>query len=426
MKVLVISHNPLGTQFNMSKTLVSLLSSLKREEMCQLYVYPALPDMDLCSSYFRVTDKDILSSYYKFRLNCGEVKPCCDTHNMYENLNDEKLYTNPKNKNDIRMLFRDAMWKCAHWYTKKLENWLEKENPTCIFVAPGPATFLYNIALKISKERNLPIVTYICDDYYFVNKPKSFIASFRVALLKKKICKLMQVTSKLVVICDALKNEFSKEFGVSTTTIMTGSDFIHLNNPKIAESPTKLSYFGNLSCNRHLSLADIGRELDLINKNKGTDLKLNIYTAEKNPDIISVFSDIKSVNIRPFISGDAFKSALLTSELLLHVEAFDEQSIDTVKHSVSTKIADSLASGIPFVAYGPSNVASLEYLISKECAIVATSNEEIENALCKAFFDKKARESVVCNAVKTAQTYHNSLENSKRLLSIFEEIQEKI
>lgn len=426
MKVLVISHNPLGTQFNMSKTLVSLLSSLKREEMCQLYVYPALPDMDLCSSYFRITDKDVLSSYYKFRVNCGEVKADCHSHNMYENSNDEKLYTNPKNKNDIRMLMRDAMWKCANLYNKNLKNWLKKENPTCIFVAPGPATFIYNIALKISKEYGLPIVSYICDDYYFVNKPKSFIASFRVGLLKKKIRKLMKATSKLVVICDAIKNSYSKEFGVSTATIMTGSDFIDVSNPEIAENPTKISYFGNLSCNRHLSLADIGMTLDLINQAEGTNLQLNIYTAEKNPNILGAFTDIKSVNICPFVSGDAFKSALLTSEMLLHIEAFDEESIDAVKHSVSTKIADSLASGVPFVAYGPSAVASIEYLISNECAVVATSKDEIENSLRKAFFDKKARESVVCNAVKTAQTYHNSLENSKRLLSIFEKMQEKI
>ena len=43
MKVLVISHNPLGTQFNMSKTILSLLSSLSREKLCQLYIYEDIP-----------------------------------------------------------------------------------------------------------------------------------------------------------------------------------------------------------------------------------------------------------------------------------------------------------------------------------------------------------------------------------------------
>ena len=419
MKVLVISHNPVGTQFNMSKTLLSLLSSLKREELCQFYIYPAFPDIDKCSSYFRITDKDILKSYYSFKLNCGEVKADCSNHNMYENMQDEKIYTNPKNKNDLRMIMRDLMWKFSHWYTKKLEDWIKKENPTCIFLAPGDATFIYNIALKISKKHNLPIVTYICDDYYFVNNPKFLITKFKVALLKKKIEKLMQATSNLIVICEELNKAYSKEFSVSTTTVMTGSEFVSSKKTTKIEKPTSISYFGNLRCNRYMSLADIGVALDKINNKEGVDLKLNIYTAEKNPDIINVFSNIKSVRLHPFVSGEDFKSTLLNSELLLHVEAFDEESIDLVKHSVSTKIADSLASGIPFVAYGPSGIASIDYLISNNCAMVATSKDELENMLRKAFFDKSVRESMVLKAVETADKYHNNIKNGDLIKQIF-------
>lgn len=425
MKVLVISHNPIGTQFNMSKTLLSLLSSLKKDELCQLYIYPALPDVDLCSSYFRITDKDVLRSYYTLKLNCCEVEADCSKHSMYENSDDEKIYKNPKNKSNLRMILRDLMWKCAHWYTKKLESWIKKEKPTCIFVAPGDATFIYDIALKISKKFNLPIVTYICDDYYFVKTPKSVISKLRVAFLKKKIRKLMRSTVKLAVICNALKDEYSKEFGVSAETIMTGSEFTAESLSRLVEKPTSLSYFGNIGCNRYISLADIGRMLDCINNKEGTNLLLNIYTAEKNPDIINSFSNIESIKLCPFVLGDAFKSALLGSELLLHVEAFDEESIDVVKHSISTKIADSLASGIPLVAYGPPNVASVQYLISEECAIIATSKTELENTLYNAFFDNAKREKAVSNALKATKKHHNSLENSKRLLSIFEEVQEK-
>ena len=426
MKVLVISHNPIGTQFNMSKTLLSLLSSLNREELCQLYIYPALPDVDACSSYFRITDKDVLSSYFTLKLNCGEVKADRSKHSMYEKADDEKIYKNPKNKSSLRMLARDSMWKCSRWYTKKLERWIKKENPTCIFVAVGDATFIYNIALKISKKCNIPIITYVCDDYYFVKKPKSAISKLRVDFLKKKIRKLMKATSKLVVICDALKEEYSKEFGVSAETIMTGSEFIDDGLSRLVEKPASLSYFGNIGCNRYISLADIGRTLDTINNKEGTAFQLNIYTAEKNPDIINTFSNIKSIKLRSFVSGEDFKKELLSSELLLHVEAFDEESIDLVKHSVSTKIADSLASGIPLVAYGPKEVASMQYLASEECALIATSGAELKSTLYNTFFDNAKREKVVFNALKTAKKHHNSLENSKLLLSIFEKMQEKI
>ena len=44
MKVLLLSHNPVTTYNNMGKTFLSLFSAFRPEELCQLYLYPAVPD----------------------------------------------------------------------------------------------------------------------------------------------------------------------------------------------------------------------------------------------------------------------------------------------------------------------------------------------------------------------------------------------
>ena len=96
MKVLIISHNPISTVNNNGKTMLTLFSSFEQEELCQLYVAPALPDVKKCNSYFRITDKDILKSYYRFCVRGREIKPCeIDTfsHLQYESEKDEKLYS---------------------------------------------------------------------------------------------------------------------------------------------------------------------------------------------------------------------------------------------------------------------------------------------------------------------------------------------
>lgn len=418
MKVLLISHNPIGTQFNMGKTFMSLFSSFDKAEICQLYIYPTLPEIDLCSSFFRITDKDVLKSYYKFKVKSCEVYTDESSHNMYENMEDEKLYRNPKNKNDTRMILRDLMWRFAPWYNKSLNKWIEKEMPTCIFVAPGSATFLYNIALKISKKRNIPIITYVCDDYYFVKPAKTLLGKIRIRALKRKIQELMKNTSKLIVICDALEREYSREFSVPTSKIMTGSVFLPDCRTTINHTPQAISYFGNIRCNRNVSLANVGRVLDRINVEKGTDFKLNIYTAEKDRAIIKSFSGIKSVRLCPFVAGDEFKEKIINSDLLLHVEAFDEVSIDKVKYSISTKIADSLSCGIPLLAYAPSVVSSMEHLLLNQCAITAECEDEIEDMLICAFFDKELKESVVSKALQTAETYHTNNKNSDLLKQI--------
>ena len=66
MKVLLISHNPITTYQSMGKTFLSLFTEFKKEELCQLYIYPTLPDVVVCNSYYRITDRNVLQSYFRF------------------------------------------------------------------------------------------------------------------------------------------------------------------------------------------------------------------------------------------------------------------------------------------------------------------------------------------------------------------------
>ena len=51
--------------------------------------------------------------------------------------------------------------------------------------------------------------------------------------------------------------------------------------------------------------------------------------------------------------------------------------------------------------------------------MVATSKDELENMLRKAFFDKSVRESMVLKAVETADKYHNNIKNGDLIKQIF-------
>lgn len=429
MKILILSHNPITTYDAMGKTMASLFAEFNKKELCQLYIYPTIPDIDFCDSYYRVTDKDVLNSYFKFSVNGKEIKKSeidKSTHSMFENPEDEAKYRNRKNKTALRMLLRDMMWSFSSWYNKDLKEWLKIQAPTCIFVAPGTAKFLYDMALKISKNFKIPIVTYICDEYYFVKPPKGLLKKIRVGSLQKKIAGLMKKTSHIITICESLSELYSKEFNVPTTVIMTGTNYSVAKNVRVTENPQSLTYMGNIRCNRFNSLAEIGRELKKINDEKGTDFSLNIYTAEKDETILSTFDGIDTINLCGYVGGEEFDRVFHSADILLHTEAFDENSIDLVKNSVSTKIADSLASGICMFAYGPENVASMQHLIKNKCAVVATSRESLKSMLEALFFDENARIKATQNALKAAEVFHNSQINSKKLYEIMEKVNEDI
>lgn len=424
MKVLIISHNPISTKSNMGKTFLSLFSEFDHSELCQFYIYPSFPDVRRCSSFYRVTDKEIVRSLFSFKQIGGEVesKNINENADFYENPADRALYRNVKNKSAIRRIARDTAWKLSRGYEKSLYGWLEKEKPDSIFLSPGPGEFIYDIALDISKKLNIPIVTYICDEYYFLDTPKGLLDKLRFGRFKKKFEKLMANSACLAVICDELKEIYTERFGVKAETLMTGASRGISEGAKIVDNPTEIRYFGNIRCNRFNSLCDVGLALDDINSHTGTDYKLKIFTAEKDSEILSIFNGIKSIELCGFVSGEDFEREFSNSQLLLHVEAFDDASIDRVKHSVSTKIADSLASGIPLLAYGPESISSMKHLIRHNCALTATSKEELKLMLETAFSDVERKRTCAENAIETAKKYHDSRKTGLALKDIFEKI----
>ena len=421
MKILVISHNSFATHQSMGKTFLSLFSNFQKEELCQLYIYPTIPDVDVCNSYFRVTDKDVLHSIFKFKALGGEIdksKIASQKPELFENAEDINIYRKKNNKDPLKRLLRDLIWKFGHWYGNNLKAWLQKEKPTCIFLSPGYAKFIYDIALKISKELNIPIVTYICDDYYFVKEPEGITAKLQLSLLRKKTDKLLNKTSHLVTISNEIKDYYFNKFKVPASVIMTGSNLESDLKTRVKENRTTISYFGNVSCNRYTSLIAIGQELDRINDELSENFSLNIFTAENDINILDSLKACKSINLMPFVSGEEFIKAFFNAEVLLHTEAFDENSIDLVKHSVSTKIADSLFSGIPLLAFGPDSVSSMKHLIRNDCAVIATNPDELRNAVFKVLNDKDECMRVAEKAVNTAMIYHDRTKNSKTLKNI--------
>ena len=423
MKLLIIGHLPVATQNNMGITFLSLFSRFQRQELCQLYIYPSYPDVDRCASFYRVTDKEVLSCLPTFRCPGKAVDPSLirPTQGLYEVASDEGFYRNKKNKSAVRRLMRDAMWSLSRWYGPNLKKWLDEEKPDCIFAAPGVAKFLYDIALKISKKRNIPIITYVCDEYYFVDTPKGLLDRLRLSLLQKKIRTLMDRSSHLVVICDELEKAYGEAFKVPTTVLMTGSSAA-VQTPNPAQNPKSICYFGNIRCNRYLSLAQVGRTLEQINREQGTNYCLKIYTSEKDTQILDTLRQVSTIELCGFLTGEAYRQAFDQAELLLHVEAFDQASIDYVRHSVSTKIGDSLGSGKVLLAYGPREVSSMGHLERHGCALTAFDESQLKQMLLTAFTDADARKQAAERGVQTAVKYHDSDKNSECLWNITQNV----
>ena len=418
MKILIISHNPMSTQFGIGKTLLSLFSEFKKEELCQLYTNSALPNQDVCESYYRITDQAVLKGVFQRKVIAGTVIAQKKTDGVIS-----KKPSNPKNRQPHREILRDIIWKLSPWYSSNLKSWLLKQRPTCIFVAIGSGKFLYELSLKISNEFHIPIVTYVCDDFYFMEPQPSICSNMWKKMLVKKTDQLLATSKGIVAICEELGSRYGDYFNKDYCTIMTGTNYSISQSVCVKRKISKLSYFGRLNINRFRSLAEIAQTLDLINCEKNTNIILEIYSEEPSETVKKSFEAVRSVKFCGFLNGKDFSEKFFNAHILVHVEAFDRQSIERVRFSVSTKIADSLASGIPLFAYGPEEVASIQHLVRNQCAIVSSAKETLKENLEKILFDEQIRNAVATRELQTAQLYHNPKVVSPKLYEFLEQSQ---
>ena len=291
MKVLLLSHNPVTTYNNMGKTFLSLFSAFRPEELCQLFLYPAVPDTACCGSYYRFTDREALHSIWDRHAVGGEISsdPAC--HDKFTSEKEERTYRSPRSRSEPMRLARDLIWQLSRWDHPGLKAWLDRERPDVLFVAPGKQELLYDIALTLARERHIPIVSYICDDFYFLQGQNAFWAKLRQKRLRRKIAALLQETALTVTICPELAARYHESFGAEVTDVMTCPPFaVHpYTEPGRDALHRCLTYMGNLGCGRGQPLLELGQTLDALNRQEGTDFTLEIYTDHKYPELLSVW-----------------------------------------------------------------------------------------------------------------------------------------
>ncbi len=422
LKVLVISHNVFSFSSNMGRTLANFFKSFPCEDIAQFYLHAEVPTTDICKNYFRITDFDVL------RKKKSEAGTTFSESDIQKNLKSQRtdegveaqVYQLGQKRSPWMYVGRNLLWGLGKWKNARLKAWLDEFDPDVIFFASGDYTFAYRIAMWAAEYKKIPIVTYVCDDFYFLKRrsisPFYYLNRFDY---KRTLKKLFAKHKNTVMICDELSRDYKKEFGINPTTIMTVSDLTGkvLEEVKINDS-VRISYIGNLGYNRHLALAEVGKALkDLY----GGRVLIDLYSTERRLKIVKYLTEENGIAFHGALSADEVEKTIENADILMHVESMDEKNRKKVRHSVSTKIADSLASGKCLFAYGPEEVASMQHLLRNECAIVATSKEELKTALKVAFEDSEKRKTVCKNAVKTAEKYHFGEINDK----MFKEVLEK-
>lgn len=372
MKTLIISGVPIRTDTNSGKTLQTLFSAFDKNELSQLYFSPETPNIDMCSSYYQMCEKQMIKSGFGILKNkCGgSVKPVlCNNTGLEKNA---LIWT--KNKRSLHMrLIREIIWNLTYWKNNNLKKWLEEQKPDVIFAVMLDTNGATKAINWIAEETGCKIFLYITDDYYY--DPESSKNIIRKTYFKKrqKLFKKMSDKIKMLIGCsERITEHFSNVLSVKdVATVYTPSAETYLNMPyKIynEKSIVKIRYFGNLGLGRWQQLKKLGETIREINSEKPKAM-LEVYSSDTDPNTRKELSIENGCVYKGWVQGKEHLDLLQDADIAVHVESFDEHNIRRTWGSISTKIADYLGAGKCILAIGPAEVASITHIKDVSCTV---------------------------------------------------------
>ena len=407
-KVLVISHNVFSKNTSMGKTMDTFFRGWDKKNIAQLYFHSEIPTSDVCINYYKFTDVDAIKSIL-FRYQRGQVMTKNDIQLKRDDSSNTgsltDIYNFGRKRTPLTYILRDTLWDFAAWKTEKLVKWIKNFGPEIIFFASGDYEFSYKIAFKLANDFNIPLITCCFDDYYLYNKNEnSRLGRMRHKHFMHIVKQVMKRSSYIFTVNDLMADKYSKIFNKECPVLYTATNFNEslLN----ANQRSGISYLGGLGLERDKQLVDIGRTLKEM-QNSIIPGYIDVYSGETDPSLLKQMTMINGIKFHGSVSQNKVEKIIANSLVVIHTESFNSVIKRRVMYSLSTKIPDSIAGGACLLAYGPAEVASIDYLIKNRAAFVATNKEELKKRIADIFLSEEKRNTIIRNAKILAQKNHD-------------------
>ena len=357
------------------------------------------PDFFGCSSYYRVTDEDALKSLLK-KHEGGQIQP----QKKYKADMRGVTYTNLKRHRNNQMVryFRQLVWETGKWESVSLYNWIESFSPEIILLFSGNNAFIDKFALKIASRYNIPIVLYNCEDY-FLKEPKNntLFARINKNHCDKTFKKTMRQVKGVIYNSFKLQKSYENVFGRKNDIVLMNAPSTEITKNTKRKCNGSIVYLGNVAVGREYALAEIADAL------AGRGLTLDIYGNILSESTEQTLLSHKNIRYHGVVSYSECCAIMKDSRLLVHGESFCNNHEREIRHAFTTKFADCLASETPLLVYAPSDIALTEYIAKYDCAVLATSFEDLKTKLDKILDDDIYRAEILKNARMTCLANHD-------------------
>lgn len=416
-RLLVISNECFSQTGSNGRTLMNLLAGFAPERVAQFYLH-GNPDFGACKNYYCVSDRDALYAVKHF----GRCRK--DGHVKEEDASSVApvvASSAKKMKKDCRNRYlRHLVWRTQFWWNAAFDRFLDGFRPEVVLLQAGDAPFMYDIARKIAKKYGARLMMFNTENY--VLKRVMYSGAKRYSpfhmLLKGALTRAYSRFMKQADFCfystEYLEESYQKRYphsGKSTTLYVT-SAFEDCTGILPETEHFSVVYCGNLGVGRADALDSFAKVLALVDP----AARLDVYGKFASEEDEKKLTAPENVNYHGFVAYENIPAILSAAHMVLHAES--SARVENLKGAFSTKIADCLACGRPFLVYASREYPFVQYLEKNGAAHIASTEEELAHTLSACIASREERSLHVAAARALADERHNLIKNAEKMQAV--------
>ena len=281
--------------------------------------------------------------------------------------------------------------------TPEFKKWLFEFNPDIIYSQLSTLELIRFVS-EIQQLTNKPVIIHIMDDWPAIINKQGFLYFYWKRVFDREFRNLLDKSTVLMSICDTMSEEYK---------IRYGKYFIPFHNPietsywlpfakkdhSIKDKFTIL-YAGRIGRGIEKSISDIADAVNLLYRsNDKIVFEIQTFDISRLNKIIRFNDHIKRTD--PIEYAD-LPEKFASADLLILPEDFDSESIEFLKFSIQTKVAEYMISGTPILVYADERTALAKYALKDGWAYVVTQNNigELTRAINELFSNYSLRKAL--------------------------------
>jgi len=380
-------------------TISKLFEKYPRENLSSITFSGKKDDMNLIGNYFFL-DKNTSSNLSEFREN--EIKQVNWLKYFYIKIRRSYVGIRTSEKRII---------------SEELKKWMLMINPDYVYINTDSNYALIDLAIKLADSFSMKTIVHVLDDKVNYRFPGVMGFYYNYKLTK---CFNLLIKKSAIRFCisELMKKEYEKRYNKEFIVVHNSVDinlFRYVTSPK-KNNIIRMCYGGVLDYN-YKTIITVAQIIDELNK-KDHKITLTIYTKLNYSKINKKLAEYKCVILKGFIPQNDLINDFVNYDYLFLPMPFEREQ-KFIRLSLSCKLSEYLASGVPIIVLAPSNSAVAEYSIKKDFAYVLTSTNKkyLYNSFKEIFnktdFDLKRRKGRI-----VAEKEHNKDIYQKMVLDL--------